>query len=142
MYINNVRKPQAERKIPKKCSKIPYEPKWDETIGKDLPELKRNMIHTLQTNYLNVSFASKTLGLGRCQHYNWMREDPAYRNCYQELEQEMINAVESVVYSEAAKGMNSTFAIFFLKCKGGWKEHNEFSGNVNITFNDTKDIKL
>ena len=62
----------------------------------------------------SISQAAKRAKVDRRTHYNWLREDPAYREAYQQATIEACDALEDRMKELAFDG-NVTAGIFMLK---------------------------
>ena len=88
---------------------------------------KELMLQALKKSMGNVSEACKMVSITRPTHYNWMRSDEAYRLEVMNVDEEIVDFVESALYKKIAQG-ETVPIIFFLKSKGkhrGWIERQE-----------------
>ena len=90
---------------------------------------KFQMIKLLEQGLGNVSVACASIGMEISTHYNWMKEDPAYREAVTEIREFCIDYVEGKLF-ENIKERKETSIIFYLKTQAkhrGYVEKNEFS---------------
>lgn len=107
--------------------------------------LKKAMIEALEKSLGIVTTAAKTVGIDRTTHYNWLKDDEAYREAVEgindmaidfaesQLNQLMQGAKHQVVTNkgdivEIKDAPNPSSIIFFLKTKGkkrGYVERTE-----------------
>jgi hypothetical protein len=88
---------------------------------------KKAMIDALEKSLGVVTSACKTVGIARQTHYEWYKEDPAYKQAVDELADVAIDFAESQLHKQIKEG-NSTATIFYLKTKGkkrGYVERQE-----------------
>lgn len=93
---------------------------------------QKAMVDALASNYSNVTEACKLVGVGRTTHYEWMNGIEQYKKACDEVKTSLVDRAESILHSKFEK--DTTALIFFLKCKGGYKETHEVahSGSVDI----------
>ena len=97
---------------------------------------KKAMIDALEKSLGVVTSACKQVGIARQTHYEWYKEDPAYKQAVDELADVAIDFAESQLHKQIKDG-NSTATIFFLKTKGkkrGYVERQELDVSTGKTF--------
>jgi len=55
---------------------------------------QKAFIQALKKNRFNVSKACDIVGVSRRTHYNWLEQDPAYKEAYDELSESVIDLAE------------------------------------------------
>jgi hypothetical protein len=78
---------------------------------------KKAMLEALELSLGIVSTASKKANVGRTQHYEWLKEDPAYKAAVESIQESVIDFAESHLYKLVKEG-NPAATIFYLKTKG------------------------
>jgi hypothetical protein len=118
------------------------------------PTIKKAMLEALEKSLGIVTTAAKTVGIDRSTHYNWLKEDEAYKEAVEgisdmaidfaesQLNQLMSGAKHQVVTNkgeivEIKDAPNPSSIIFYLKTKGkkrGYieKQEVEVSGEREI----------
>ena len=94
--------------------------------------LKRKMIESLTKTLGVVSVASKSIYPDdtkaaetlRKTHYQWLKDDPNYKNEVESIDNIAIDFVESQNY-KLIKELNPTAIIFYLKTKGRKRGYQE-----------------
>ena len=99
-------------------------------------ENKKSFLALLEKNMGNVTEAAKKAKISRWTHYNWYKEDKEYKKNVDEIQESLIDRVESQLYSLIDKG-NVTAVIFFLKTKGKSRGYEE---KTVIEHKETKNI--
>jgi len=92
---------------------------------------KAAMLEALTKTLGIVTSAAKIVGIERSTHYFWMESDEAYRKAVKELDNVVLDFVESKLH-KLVEELNPTAVIFTLKTKGkqrGYIEQND----VNVT---------
>lgn len=87
------------------------------------------MLEALEKSLGIVSTAAKVAGIDRSTHYLWLREDPAYKEAVEEVQDQVLDFAESHLYKLIKHG-NPAANIFYLKTKGrkrGYVEHQELT---------------
>jgi hypothetical protein len=78
---------------------------------------KKAMLQALEMCLNIVSAACKVAKVSRAAHYKWMHADPEYRQAVEELENTVLDFVETKLHKAIDKG--DVYAItFYLKTKG------------------------
>ena len=88
---------------------------------------KKAMLDALEKSLGVVTAACKSVGIARQTHYQWMQDDPEYKNAVNELSDVALDFAESQLHKQIKDG-NSTATIFYLKTKGkkrGYVERQE-----------------
>lgn len=92
---------------------------------------KAAMIAALEKTLGIVTSAAKIVGIERSTHYFWMESDEVYRKAVKDLDNVVLDFVESKLH-KLVEELNPTAVIFTLKTKGkqrGYIEQND----VNLT---------
>ena len=88
---------------------------------------KAAMLEALTKTLGIVTSAAKIVGIERSTHYFWMESDEAYRKAVKELDNVVLDFVESKLH-KLVEELNPTAVIFTLKTKGkqrGYIEQND-----------------
>ena len=94
---------------------------------------KTKMLEALTHCLGNISEACKMVNISRETHYRWIREDDFYAQQIEDLQESIIDFVESELFKQIKDG-NTTATIFYLKTKGkkrGYIEKTEVDINQN-----------
>lgn len=86
------------------------------TPNSPVPARKRAMIEAMRKSLGVVSVAAKKVGITRQTHYNWLKEDAAYRHEIEAVMEEEKDFVESHLHQLIQQG-NPAATIFYLKTK-------------------------
>lgn len=113
-----------------------------ETRADKTDTLKNSMIEALTKSLGVVTSACKAAGISRDTHYKWYREDPAYKERVDDVDNISLDFAESQLHKQISGG-NTTATIFYLKTKGknrGYIERQEIiAKNTNIN-HDAEDL--
>ena len=90
--------------------------KSDKKHKKGLNPKKKLMIEAIRSQLGNISLACKQIGIRRNTHYDWLKEDPLYKEAYEEIDEYTLDFVENALMKQIDNG-NITAIIFFLKCR-------------------------
>tara|TARA_R110000796_G_scaffold51154_1_gene120658 strand:- start:2176 stop:2550 length:375 start_codon:yes stop_codon:yes gene_type:complete len=91
---------------------------------------KRNVLEALEKSFGIVTTACKTVGVGRTQFYQWLKDDEEFRKQVDDLQNVTLDMAESQLHKQILGG-NTTATIFYLKTKGkkrGYIERQEITG--------------
>ena len=96
---------------------------------------KKAMIEALEKSLGIVTTACKAVGIARQTHYEWMKEDEAYKSSVDDIADIAIDFAESQLHKQIQSGEVSS-TIFYLKTKGkkrGYveKTETEHSGSID-----------
>ena len=78
---------------------------------------KKAMIAALEASLGIATTACKQVGIARNTHYEWLREDPAYKQAVEDIANITLDFAESQLHRQIKDG-NPTATIFYLKTKG------------------------
>jgi phage-related tail protein len=112
--------------------------KIDKKRQKGLNPKKKLMIEALKSQLGNISLACKQIGIVRQTHHNWLKDDPLYKQAYDEIDDFVLDFAENALMKQMSSG-NVIATIFFLKCKGKKKGYIE---KQEIEHTSTGDIKF
>ena len=95
---------------------------------------KKNVLIELDKSGGLVNIACKNAGIGRTTYYEWMKEDPVFKEKAQAIIHEKVDNVEGALYRDALEG-NVTAQIFFLKNKrsADWKDRSYVENTVDFS---------
>ena len=85
---------------------------------------QQDMIEALEATFLNITEASKMIGMNRAVHYDWYNKSNDYKNAYEGMVDDRVKIAESQLHRNISEG-KETSLIFFLKCKAGYTEKRE-----------------
>jgi len=77
---------------------------------------KKAMIQALEKSLGIVSHACQLVGIERMTHYRWLKDDPNYKSKVEDLDNVVLDFVETRLHRLIADG-DTTATIFFLKTK-------------------------
>jgi hypothetical protein len=92
---------------------------------------KKDLLDALERSLGIVSTACEKVGVDRKTHYNWLKDDPEYKEAVRAIEERTIDFAESHLHA-LIKDKNPAATIFFLKTKGknrGYVERQEIEVN-------------
>ena len=98
-----------------------------EAVVQNSTHKKAAMLEALTKTLGIVTSAAKIVGIERSTHYFWMESDEAYRKAVKELDNVVLDFVESKLH-KLVEELNPTAVIFTLKTKGkqrGYIEQND-----------------
>jgi hypothetical protein len=78
---------------------------------------KKAMLEALEKSLGVVTTACKAVGIARQTHYEWMKEDEAYRSAVNNIDDLVLDFAESKLHKQIDSG-DTTATIFFLKTRG------------------------
>jgi hypothetical protein len=93
--------------------------------------LKKAMVEAMRKSLGIVSTACREVGIDRRTHYNWLKDDPEYKEDIENIGEEVIDFAESKLHTLIDNG-DVASTIFYLKTKGkkrGFVERTELTGN-------------
>lgn len=137
---NSHPQPKATPTAPEKGKKRQNTPKKDKEVkynfsGKNKAVmLKKRFINAFLEADGNVSYACKQVGLHRSAFYRWQENDPEFKRACEELQEEVIDSVESHLRGLIKNG-DTAATIFFLKTKGKSRGYIETRRNENVNQN-------
>lgn len=79
-----------------------------------------------------VTIAAKSVGIDRTTHYNWLKDDPDYKNAIDDIQDVALDFAESKLHQSIRNG-SDTATIFYLKTKGkkrGYIERSEVDQTI------------
>ena len=88
---------------------------------------KEAMLEALERSLGIVTTACNAVGVGRTTHYQWMKDDPEYKQAVKDIDNRTLDFAESHLHKLIKEG-NPAATIFFLKTKGkarGYVERQE-----------------
>ena len=97
------------------------------------------MLKALEKNLGVVTSSAKQVKIDRTTHYVWMKDDPAYKEAVEELNDVALDFAEGKLHVKIKKG-DTIATIFYLKTKGkkrGYIERTETdirTQDVDFTF--------
>ena len=90
----------------------------DSLTGLDnLEPKKKAMVEALTKALGIVKMACESVGISRQTHYNWLKEDPAYKAACDNLPEVVLDFAEHHLHKLISQG-NPAATIFLLKTKG------------------------
>lgn len=91
---------------------------------------KEQMIEALRKNAGNVKLSTEAVGISRRTHYEWLDNDPDYKQAVEDVAEGCIDDAENALKTAIDNG-DVTATIFYLKTRGkkrGYTEKIEFEG--------------
>lgn len=88
---------------------------------------KKAMVEALTKALGIVKMACESVGISRQTHYNWLKDDPAYKEACDNLPEVVLDFAEHHLHKLISEG-NPAATIFYLKTKGkgrGYVERQE-----------------
>ena len=110
-----------------------------DTAKQKLTPRKRSMIDALEKSLGIVSPAARNAKVPRGMHYQWLKEDPIYKEAFEDVMEMQLDFAESALLTNIKNG-SSTDTIFYLKCKGkkrGYVEKQE--QEVKVVYDSKRD---
>jgi len=98
---------------------------------------KQAMIEAMEQQLGVVTAACKQAGISRWTHYNWLKEDPEYKQAIEHIPDVCLDFAENVLFKAMKEG-NITSAIFYLKTKGKKRGYIERVEQENIQTEPSK----
>jgi hypothetical protein len=95
---------------------------------------KKVMLQALEKSLGIVTTASRSCGIARQTHYNWLENDEEYKKAVEAIGDMALDFAESKLHKQIDKG-DTTATIFYLKTKGkkrGYIERTELSSDTLI----------
>lgn len=112
-------------------------------------KLKKKFIEAMTKNLGNISRSAESVGINRSLYYDWIKDDPDFKNACNEILELEIDWVEDQLKKQIEEG-NSTATIFYLKCKAkrrGYIDRPEIEINnntqsltINVLDDETKKL--
>lgn len=99
----------------------------------DTIDNKRKMLEALEKSLGIVSTAARMVNIARNTHYEWMKNDEAYKEAVDMINEGVIDFAESKLHNLIDKG-DTAATIFYMKTKGkkrGYIERQELTGADN-----------
>lgn len=98
---------------------------------------QKKVLKYLKEGHGIVSYACGKAGVSRQTFYNWKKEDEEFAKEVDDVDEEIIDVVESKLLSQINDN-NLTAIIFYLKTKGrkrGYVEQTDVNANINGNVN-------
>lgn len=77
---------------------------------------KEAYVKTLQQCFGNISKACSIVGISRSSIYNWMKDDPDFKDKVDNINEYIIDEVENALFTQIKDG-STPATIFYLKTK-------------------------
>jgi len=130
-------KKKTVRKVPRRIvrrstAKVLVEPLVGERVlfNEHQTRKKERMIIALSLSMGTVQRATKQIGISRKTHYNWMRDDPEYKQAVEDVNEDTGDFVEYQML-QAIREKQPAMMIFYAKTKlkhRGYVERQELTG--------------
>ena len=104
---------------------------------------KKNVLEALEKSFGIVTTACKTVGIGRTQFYQWLKDDQVFKEKVNDIQNVTLDMAESQLHKQILGG-NTSATIFYLKTKGkkrGYVERQEITGFEGTKLFDVEIIK-
>ena len=105
---------------------------------------KKAMLKALEDALGVVTMACRTVGIDRTTHYDWLKDDEAYRMAVADLKEVALDFAESKLHQSIRNG-SDTATIFFLKTQGkkrGYIEKTELENSgetiIRVRYDERK----
>lgn len=98
---------------------------------------QKKLLKHLKEGHGIISYACLKAGVSRQTFYNWKKEDEEFAKAVEDIDEEIIDVVESKLLSQINDN-NLTAIIFYLKTKGrkrGYVELTDVNANLNGSVN-------
>ena len=105
---------------------------------------KKEFIDLFEQNMANISSTCSAIKISRQTYYNWKNDDGDFKDKTKDIQESMIDRVESALYRQIFDLNNLTAIIFYLKTMGrkrGWNENREEEWENPITGVEFIEIK-
>lgn len=77
------------------------------------------MLEALRARMGIVSKAAEAAGINRTTHYQWLKDDPEYKQAVEDISESVIDMAESALYRMiASDNPNPQATLFLLKTRG------------------------
>jgi hypothetical protein len=104
---------------------------------------KKAIIEALEKSLGVVTTACRTVGIGRTQFYQWLKDDPEFKREVEDISNIALDFAESQLHKQIGEG-STPATIFYLKTKGkkrGYVERQEITGFEGTKLFDVEIIK-
>jgi len=78
---------------------------------------KKTLLAKLEENLGIVTKSCEALKIGRRTYYDWINDDPVFKEMVEDLKNVSLDFAESMLMNQMRSG-NQSATIFYLKCKG------------------------
>ena len=105
-------------------------------------EKKKLFIDNFLGSLANISVCCKKVGISRQTFYQWSKEDEEFKLEVQNVQEELLDFAESVLFKKVREGSTAEL-IFFLKTKGksrGYIERQEITSTEETPLFEVKII--
>lgn len=99
---------------------------------------KALFVEAMHNNLGNVTASCKAIGISRRTYYNWIEDDPEFKEDIDAVAEELLDMAENTLLSKIESG-DTTSTIFYLKTKGKKRNYIE---RVEKTLQGDKDNPL
>ena len=101
---------------------------------------KKTFIECLKQQLGNITKACEAVPINRQTYYNWMENDPEFKQEVENIDEYVIDFAENSLFKQIQEG-NTAATIFYLKTKGkkrGYVEKQEIDSRVEVKEFDIK----
>jgi hypothetical protein len=91
---------------------------------------KKAILEALEKSLGVVTTACKTVGIGRTQFYQWLKDDKEFKKQVDDISNITLDFAESQLHKQIKDG-NTSATIFYLKTKGKNRGYIERTENIH-----------
>jgi hypothetical protein len=91
---------------------------------------RKAMLEAMESTMCNISESVRKAGIARNTHYEWMKNDPSYKQAIHDLTERNLDFAESMLMRNIKNG-KETSTIFYLKTRAKQRGYIETTINVN-----------
>jgi len=102
---------------------------------------KKLMIEALKKHLGSVTHAARVVGIARTTHYNWLNTDSEYQQSAEEIDDYILDLVESALYNKIMIDKDTQSILFYLRTKGARRGFIEKHANLNLNVNKSDSAK-
>ena len=100
---------------------------------------KKAMLNSMKSTLGNISVSAENVGISRATHYQWMKSDNNYKNEIIEINERVLDFVETALFKNIQAGKEASI-FFYLKTKGKHRGYVETIHNLNTKI-DRSDLE-
>lgn len=97
-------------------------------------------LEKLKESYGIIASACTSIGITRRTFYNWINDDPEFKEKVSEVMETQVDRVEGYLFKKISEG-DTACTIFYLKCKGRNRGYGDHVENY-ITGTMSQDVKM
>lgn len=97
-------------------------------------KMKKKLIAALQKNMGLVTASCKEVGISTVTYYSWLKNDEAFKEKVEEINEGTIDFVEGQLYKKIEQGSEKSI-LFYMRYKG---KKRGYTDSIDITTNGEK----